>query len=175
MVLDCIVLVLVVIAVFRGLSNGLIIGIFSFIAFIVGLAAALKLSAIVAVYLGHSVNISSRLLPVVAFFAVFFIVVLLIRFGAKIIEKIMQFAMLGWLNRLGGVLFYILIYLFIFSVILFYAENMHLLKPETIRSSVSYPYLQPVGPKIINSIGTVLPTFKNMFAQLLHFFETVTG
>ncbi len=173
MFLDIIVLVLVVVAIFKGLSNGLIVALFSFIAFIVGLAAALKLSSIVADYIGSSINISARVLPVLAFFAVFFIVVLLIKLGARLIEKVLQLSMLGWLNRLGGVVFYILIYLFICSIVLFYAEQLHIIKPETAQASVAYPYLQPMAPKIINTIGIILPVFKNMFAELLHFFQNV--
>lgn len=173
MLLDAIVLVLVAMAIFKGLAKGLIVGVFSFIAFIVGLAAAIKLSAIAAEYIGSSFNISSRILPVLAFLAVFFIVVLLVRLGARMIEKVVQLAMMGWLNRLGGVVFYILIYLFIFSIILFYAEQLHIIKPETAQASVTYPYLRPLAPKIINGIGVVFPFFKNMFAELLHFFQNM--
>jgi len=171
--LDIAVVVLLIIAVFKGLTKGLVVAFFSFIAFIVGLAAALKLSAVVAVYIGKAASISGRLLPVLAFFAVFLITVLLIRLCAKAIEKVLELSMLGCINRLGGVVFYILIYLFIFSILLFYAESLHMVKPETAQASVAYPYLRPLAPKIINAISTVLPVFKNMFAELLHFFQNV--
>lgn len=173
MFIDVLVAVLVVIALFKGLSKGLIIAIFSFVAFIVGLAAAMKLSAVVAGYMGSAVNISGRLLPVLAFFIVFFIVALLVRLGAKIIEKAVQLAMMGWLNRLGGVVFYILIYLFIFSILLFYAMQLHIITPEAAEASVTYPYLRPLAPKIINGIGIIFPFFKNMFAELLQFFQNM--
>lgn len=173
MFIDVLVAILVVMAVFKGLSKGLIIAVFSFVAFIVGLAAAMKLSAVVAEYMGSAVNIPGKLLPVLAFLLVFFIVVLLVKLGARIIEKAIQLAMMGWLNRLGGVVFYILIYLFIFSIILFYTEQLHIIKPETVEASVTYPYLRPLAPKIINGIGIIFPFFKNMFAQLLQFFQNM--
>src|SRR5919206_1988653 len=153
MFLDIIALVLVIIAVFKGLSRGLVVGLFSFIGFIVGLAAALKLSSVVASFIGSSVNVPSRILPVLAFLAVFFVVVLLIRLGARIIEKVLQVSMLGWLNRLGGVVFYMLIYLFIFSVVLFYAEQLHVIKPETTKASVTYPFVHTIAPKMMSIMG----------------------
>src|SRR5690348_9233276 len=110
MLLDAIYGVLLVLAVFHGYSRGLILGIFSLVAIIIGLAAALKLSVVVANWLGSKVNISKEWLPFVAFIVVFLIVVLLIRLAAKAIEKTVQLAMLGWANRLGGILFYIVIY-----------------------------------------------------------------
>ena len=173
MFIDIICLLLLIWAVFKGLRNGLVVAVFSFLAFVIGLAAALKLSTIAAAYIGSNTNISQRWLPFIAFAAVFLIVVLLVRLGAKAIEGLLTMAMLGWANRLGGVILYALIYLFIFSVILFYAAQLHLLKPETLQASVTYPYLQPLGPKIINALSYVIPWFKNMFDELGRFFEGV--
>ncbi|HVE60773.1 MAG TPA: CvpA family protein [Chitinophagaceae bacterium] len=159
MFIDIIVAVLLVIAIFKGLRKGLVVGIFSFLAIIIGLAAAIKLSAATASYLGDNTNISQRWLPVIAFAVVFIIVVLLVRLGARALEGIVKLTMLGWLNRFCGVLFFSLIYLFIFSIILFYANNLHLFNQETAKHSIAFPYLQPLGPKIINGLGSVLPFF----------------
>jgi membrane protein required for colicin V production len=174
MLIDIIALVLLILSLFKGLRKGLIIAIFSFLAFIIGLAAALKLSALAADYLGSSTNISHRWLPVLAFIAVFIIVALLVRLGAKMLEGVVKMAMLGWLNRIGGVVFYILIYFFIFSILLFYATQLHLIKPETAVASVTYAYIEPFAPKIMNIIGSVIPFFRNMFDQLLQFFQNIS-
>ena len=175
MLIDTVALVLLVISIFKGFSKGFIVALFSFLAFIIGLAAALKLSTLAASYIGNAVNISQRWLPVLAFFVVFLIVALAIRLGAKMLEGVVKLAMLGWLNRLGGIIFYILIYFFIFSILLFYAQQLHLLKPQTIEASVSYPWIQPIAPKIMSIMGAVIPFFKDMFDQLLQFFQNVSG
>lgn len=173
MLIDLIAFILLIVALFKGLRKGFIVALFSLVAFIVGLAAALKLSAAVAHYMGASTTISQRWLPVLAFIAVFIAVVLLIRLGAKLIEGAVGLMMLGWLNKLLGVVLFIFIYFFIYSILLFYAEQLHLIKPETTSSSVVYPWLQPLGPKVINVLGAVIPFFKNMFGELLRFFENV--
>ena len=174
MFVDIIGLILLVWATFKGLRNGLIVGLFSFFAFIIGLAAALKLSAVAAEYIGTNTNIGKRWLPFIAFTAVFLIVVFLVRLGAKAIEGVLRIAMLGWLNKLGGIVLYTLLYFFIFSIILFYTAQLHLIKNETLETSVLYPYLQPLAPKIINALGSLLPFFQNMFSELEAFFEGIS-
>ena len=175
MIIDLIVFVLLVLALFKGLSKGFVVAVFSFLAFVIGLAAALKLSTVVANYLGSHINVSQRWLPVLAFMVVFIIVILLVRLGAKAIEGALRMAMLGWLNKLAGVLLYALMYLFIFSIILFYAQKLNLIKPATISSSVTYPVVQQIAPKMLNVLGSVLPFFKNMFAQLESFFDALSS
>ncbi len=171
MFIDGIVAGLLLLAFFKGWRNGLVVAVFSFLAVVVGLAAAVKLSAVAADYLGRNVSVSERWLPFVAFAAVFMGVVLLVKLGARFIERALQAAMLGWLNRLGGVLFYALLYLFVCSILLFYAAQLQIIQPQAQQASVAYPYLAGLGPKIINGFGVVLPFFKNMFAELETFFE----
>ncbi|RYY72115.1 MAG: CvpA family protein [Chitinophagaceae bacterium] len=173
MLIDIIALVLLVMAIFKGLSKGVIVALFSFLAFIIGLAAALKLSAAMAEYIGANVEVSQRWLPFLAFIVVFVIVVLLIRLGAKLLQSAVQMVMLGWVNRIGGVLFYVLIYYFIYSILLFYATQLGLIKPATVEASVTYNYIAPFGPKMMEILGSVIPWFKNMFEELLHFFDAV--
>jgi membrane protein required for colicin V production len=173
MLIDVVFLILVVLAAFKGLRNGLIVALFSLIGFIVGMAAAVKLSTVAAGYIGQAVNISDRWLPLVAFIVVFVLVVLLVRLGAKALEGVINVAMLGWLNRLGGVLFFVLLYLFIFSIVLFYLSQTNLIKPEAAQESVTYGYIQPMGPKVIEGLSAVIPLFKNMFAELEAFFGGV--
>jgi membrane protein required for colicin V production len=173
MFFDFFVLGLAVLALFKGLQNGLVVGIFSFLASIAGLAAALKFSAVVAGYIGRSFTIPERWLPFIAFAVVFLLVVFLIRMGAKAIEKFLQLAMLGWLNRLGGVVLYMLVYFCIFSVLLFYAVQLKVVKPEALQSSVTYPFVRLLAPEIMNIIGHVFPFFKNLFAQLEQFFHHI--
>jgi membrane protein required for colicin V production len=175
MLIDIIVFILLIMAVFKGLNKGLIVALFSFLAFIIGIAAALKLSTAMAAYIGNNVAVSQRWLPFVAFIMVFILVVLLVRLGAKLLQGAVQLVLLGWLNRIGGVVLYVVIYFFIFSIILFYATQLHLIKPATAQASVTYSFIQPFGPRVIELLGSVIPFFKNMFEELLHFFDAVAG
>lgn len=174
MILDLVFAVLIILAIIKGYQRGLIVGIFSLIAIIIGLAAAIKLSTVVADYIGKAVKISDQWLPLISFAIVFFVVVLLVRLGANAIQKAAETVMLGWANRLGGIILYIAIYITIFSVVLFYAEQIKLIQPAAKEKSVSYSYVQPWGPKAINGVGSAVPAFKNMFADLENFFGRIS-
>lgn len=174
MLIDITFLILIIVAIFKGYRKGLVIAVFSFIAFIVGIAAAIKLSAIVAEHLKNDLSISAKWLPVISFLLVFIAVIFLIRFGAKLIEKTFQLALMGWINRLAGAFLYMLIYTFIFSVLLFYADKIHVISQHTVQSSQTWPYIEPIGPKVINGFAKLIPVFKNMFDELESFFGNVS-
>ena len=172
--IDIIFAILIVISIFKGYRKGLIIAIFSIVALIVGLAAALKLSATVAAYLQNSISISGKWLPFLSFAMVFGLVAVLVGMGGKLIEKTFEMALLGWANRIGGILLFVILYTIIFSIFLFYAEKIHLFEEATIQSSKVFPFIKPWGPKVINAFGTILPIFKDMFTQLSNYFESLS-
>ena len=173
--IDIIVAVLLVLAVIKGYKKGLIFALFSIVAFIVGLAAALKLSAIVAGQLKGNINVSARWLPFITFVAVFFVTVLLVRWGGRLIEKSIQLIFLGWVNRIGGMILYAALYLIILGIFLFYAEQLNLLQSSDIRSSQTYPYFQSWGPKLIDGLGKIIPLFRDMFTELEKFFDSISN
>jgi membrane protein required for colicin V production len=173
MIIDIIFILFVVMAIFRGLSKGLVLGIFSFLAFIIGLAAALKLSTVVAKYFAGNSGSLARWMPLLAFILVFCVVILLVSIGARLIKKTLQLAMLGFLDSLGGMILYLCINTIIFSIFLFYGEKLLLIKPDAIANSRVYPYVIPWGPKVIDNIGKIIPLFKDMFSELEAFFAGV--
>ncbi|HQU56048.1 MAG TPA: CvpA family protein [Chitinophagaceae bacterium] len=170
MILDALFILNLFYAVWRGYRRGLIVGLFSLLAGIIGLSAAMKLSVVMAGFLHHQLHLDGEWLPVLSFILVFIVVVLLIRIGAKAIEKTIQFAMLGWLNKLGGILFFAIIYSIGFSIVLFYAEQSKLLPADTIATSKIYSFIQPWGPSVMDGMGVIIPIFKNMFGELKEFF-----
>lgn len=175
MLIDVICLLLLIMAVFKGLSQGLIVALLSFISFIIGIAAALKLSALVAAYLHSNIHVEGRWLPFISFIIVFAGVVILVRWIARMLKTAVNIAFLGWLDALGGILLYVALYFVVFSVILFFAVQMHLISYSLQAESKTYPYIKPWGPKVINSLGSIIPFFSNMFAELKNFFRDLPG
>jgi len=170
MIIDIIFAVLMLMALFKGVSKGLVVALFSLIAFFVGLAAALKLSAVVAVHLSESTNLTGFWLPIVSFLLVFFLVVFLVRMGARWIQQTIELVWLGWLNRLLGVIFYVILYIIIYSILLFFATQINLIKQDTLMASKTYNFIEPWGPYVMNAFGKIFGLFRNMFAELSDFF-----
>jgi membrane protein required for colicin V production len=174
MTIDIFFVILMVLAIFKGYSRGFVVALFSILAFIAGIAAAMKLSATVANYLGNNEVIGKQWLPVISFLLVFVVVVLLVRLGASVIEKTMQLAMLGWVNKIAGIILYVVLYIVLLSVVIFYANQVKLINDETLEASATWAYVQPWGPWAMNGLGRLLPFFKDMFAELQHFFENIS-
>ncbi len=97
----------------------------------------MKLSTVVAAWLKDSTSVSVQWLPFL--FAIVLIgVILLIRWGANLIEASLEVTLMGWRNRLGGRSLYIIVYTLAFSALLFYAMLLKLLNESTIAQSVTY-------------------------------------
>jgi membrane protein required for colicin V production len=137
---------------------------------VAGLAAAVKLSAVVAIYLQNNTTVTSKWLPVLSFALVFITVVFMVHLGGKLIQKTFEMAFLGWANRIGGILLYVALYAIIFSICLFYLEKINIFEKTTIETSHVFPYIAPLGPKVIDGIGKMIPLFKDTFIQLEGFF-----
>src|SRR6478609_4326995 len=103
MIIDIIFVAMMLMALFKGLRKGFIVALFSFLAFFIGLAAAIKLSAIVATQFSQTIHATGFWLPVISFLLVFLLVAFLVRLGARWFQKTIELAWLGWMNRLLGV------------------------------------------------------------------------
>ena len=111
--IDIIFYIILILAVVQGWSKGLIVALFSLVCGLIGLAAAVKLSAVVATHMKSDLHINSRWLPVLAFILVFILVLLIIQWAGRLLEKMITWVLLGWLNKLGGILFYTLLYVLV--------------------------------------------------------------
>jgi membrane protein required for colicin V production len=108
--------------------------------------------------------------PLLSFLLVFFAVYLLIRIGARALEGAASVILLGWFNKLGGILFYTALYTLVYSVILFYLFSMGLLGKTTTDTSMTFDTLQTLGPKTIEGMGRLFPFLQDMFTSLKEFF-----
>jgi membrane protein required for colicin V production len=174
MLIDIIFLILAALAIFKGLSRGFIIAVFSFFAIIIGVAAAMKFSYLVSNWVQSSFNFNAKWLPILSFLIVLLGVILLVRLVANMIQAAIDVVMLGWLNKLGGAILYLFIYLFVYSIVLFYLTKMGFISNETIAASHTYAVVEPFGPKAIDILGNIIPFFKDIFRELSGFFEKIT-
>ena len=173
MVIDIITLIIFIMAVWKGYRRGFIVAILSFLAILIGLAAAIKFSVAVAGWLQNNTNIAAHWLPFLSFALIMIAVILVVRWIANLTEAAIDIVLLGWLNKLGGIVLYIALFMMVYSIILFYATQMGLLKTATIASSQTYGLIEPWGPKAIGALGYIIPFFKDMFIDLENFFGTV--
>jgi membrane protein required for colicin V production len=161
-----------VFAIYKGYSRGLIVAVFSLVAIMLGMAAALKLTSVAVLYTQEHWGLHSRWLPVLCFICLFLGVILLVRLGAGALQKLVELALLGWVNRLGGILLYSVIFIVIYSVLLWIANQLYWLSPETKLQSIVYPYIYKIGPWVVDNMGKIMPVFKDVFGELQGFFDS---
>ena len=171
--IDILFFIILLLAIVKGWRRGLLLALFSVICCLLGLAAAIKLSAVVASHLGAGLNSGSRWLPVIAFVLIFIAVAILVRWVANLLEKVLKMVFLEWLNKLGGILLFILLYISIYSVILFYGTHAQIISPEAVRDSHIYPLIAPWGPGVVRFIQRFIPFGQDMFAVLETFFDNI--
>jgi membrane protein required for colicin V production len=173
MMIDIIFLFILISAAVSGFRRGIIGAIFSFAAFFIALAAALKLSALVAEYLQKSFDKPAAWWPFVAFALVFLAVSGLISLAARVLDKTLDLVMLGWVNKIGGFLIYAILYTLIFSVVIFYYDQIMHISDATKEESKVYAYIEPWGEWTMQALGKVIPVFKDVFADMEDFFQHV--
>ena len=173
--IDIFSFVILFLAVIQGWRKGLILGLLSLVCGLIGLAAAVKLSSILAIHMKGSLHLSNRWLPVVAFFIVFILVILLIQGLGRILERLVNLVLLGWLNKLAGIGLFIILYLSVYSIILFYGTKTGFISKPPIRDSHFYTLIAPIGPTIIRFITGFIPWGQDMFTTLEGFFGEVAN
>lgn len=175
MAIDVIFGITMLVAAIKGWKRGAIVAIFTLLSIIVGLAAAMKLATWVAHLLQTSTEIPSKWLPLLAFLLVFLGVVLLSRMVAALLENAVEMFWLGPFNHIAGAFIYVVLYALSFSVILFFVVQLRLISASTLNSSKVYDIIQPWGPWVLDGLGKWIPYFKDLFKDLQHYFENLSG
>lgn len=144
--LDIILVICFLPAIYTGIKKGLVSQLFSIAILILGIWVSFKFSAPVSGWLGGFIKAEETLLKVIAFAVIFIVIFLASILLCKLIEKILKLVMLGWLNKLLGVVFALLKYAIILGllIVLFNTLNVkfHLVKEEWFEGAVVYDALR---------------------------------
>jgi membrane protein required for colicin V production len=162
--LDIVLGSLLLYALYKGIKNGLFIELASLISLILGIYIAIKFSYIVREVLAGHVSWSPKYIEVIAFGLTFIAVVLAVHLLAKIFTGIMDFAFLGWINKLAGGFFSVLKAVLLLSILfnLFQKVNVNNIfaKEETLDNSIFYNPIQETSKYIYPSLETWYNDFK---------------
>lgn len=154
--LDIILGIFLILGLFKGLKNGLLIEFASIIALIIGVYGAIHFSYYAVDYLDQKVEWSEQTINLLAFALTFILIVLVISLAAQLLTKVASLIMLGLLNKILGGLFGILKVAFILSVVLMFiselAEKLNVLDEKVKEESVLYQALKPIAPLILPNL-----------------------
>ena len=158
-IIDIILLICFVPAVINGIRKGFISQVISIVSIIAGVWVSYEFSTIVAEWIGQYIQASENVLHLVAFALIMVGVFLLLALLARLIEKLVNFVMLGWLNKLLGVAFALIKSGLIIGLVIMafnsLNNNFHLVNEQLLADSTLYTPLKDIA-------YTVFPYLKSM-------------
>lgn len=175
MAIDIACLVILAFAFFRGYKKGLIMAVFTVVSYVVGAFATMHLSFVASDYISSNFNIPGTWLPLVAFAVTFGIVVLVIRWLGKLIEKAMMKVLPTAFNRFLGSILYMALALILLSLVYNVAFTADVFKDDLIARSVFAPHLGNFADMIHDNIGDVIPFVERLFNEIDAYFEEAAG
>lgn len=148
-ILDIIILVCFLPGIIKGVSKGFLEQALTFIGMFAAVFCAFRLRALACEWLEPRLNMSETLLNVTAFALILVGVSLLALLIAKLLTKVIEMMMLGWLNRLLGALMACLTTLIVLGVaiVLFDTINLKfdLVHSPVLDSSVLYAKIKDLA------------------------------
>ncbi|MBR5660619.1 MAG: CvpA family protein [Bacteroidales bacterium] len=141
-VIDIIILCCCVPAVIHGLSKGFVSQAFSLVALILGVWLSFKFSNALGDWLVSFVELPGAILHIIAFGLIMLVVMAITHLAGKAVESVLKVVMLGWLNKLLGIVFALLKAVLIVGlvILLFEAFNntLPIVPSKTMEESVFY-------------------------------------
>lgn len=158
--LDILTGTILIVAILQGIRNGLIKAILSFFSLFIGLIVAYQLAGWVANQLKEHTKIESHWLPFISFVIILLIVLFLVKWVTGLLQQTAEQLLLGWLNKIMGIVLYSFIYLTIWSAIIYFLQILGVLEAAKMKDAFSYSYLQKWWPYCMEKMSLWLPTIK---------------
>ena len=159
-ILDIILLVCFIPAIFQGIRKGFIAQAISIISIIVGIWASAHFADIVAGWVAQYITASDQILKVVAFALILIAVFLVLAAVGKLLEGMFKLVMLGWLNKVLGVVFALLKTGLIVGVAIMAFNSLNdtfnLVQEPVLNESVLYPPLKKIAFEVFPYLKDML-------------------
>lgn len=154
--LDIILFIPIAIGAWKGFRKGLIIELFTLLALLVGIYAAIHFSDYMADVILNNFNYKGEHTPIIAFVLTFLLVGAMVYFLGKAIEKVINTAQLGIFNKLGGLAFGAIKMMFVSATIVIVIDAIdkrdNIIETKTKNQSLLYQPLKTVSTTVIPEI-----------------------
>ena len=158
-IVDIILLICFVPALISGIRKGFISQVISIVSIIAGVWVSYEFATPVGTWLSQYIDAAENVLKLISFLIIMIAVFAGLALVGKLLEGIINFVMLGWVNKLLGVVFALLKTGLIvgLAIMLFCSLNnsLHLVSEEVLAESVLFTPLK-------NAAYTVFPYLKSL-------------
>lgn len=154
---DIIIIIAIGIGAVKGYLNGFIVESFSVLGFFLGLIFAMHLALPVTARFFSDSHFFD-LIAIVVFIVLFVLLSMGIRFGAKVLKKMIDITIFGTLDNMAGGLLGLIKWAFLLSVFIWIFDSIGISSQEYFeKESVIYPYIKPFGPVVFGWFSEILP------------------
>ena len=122
-VIDIVIVCCFLPVLYFGIKNGLVRQLVALAVIYFGITLSLKFSSSVSAWLLEHLEMPEFWAKAVSFILVFFVVALVLSLLGRLVEKIIQISLLGWLNKLLGIVMTFVLFLFIISALVYLVDS----------------------------------------------------
>ncbi len=159
-ILDIIILLCLIPAIVQGIRKGLISQAISIVSIVVGIWASARFANAVTAWITQYITASEQVLKVVAFVLILVAAFIVLGLIGRLLESILNFAMLGWVNRLLGAAFSLLKAVLILGLVIMLFNSLNnafgFVKPEVLGQSVLYQPIKSIADSVFPYIQSML-------------------
>ena len=151
--IDIVLVILLVFAAISGFRNGLIAEIVSLAALVLGIWGAIEFSYVTSDFLVENLNLKSDHLGIISFVVTFVVIVILVHIVGNVVNKMAEAMMMGFINKLAGLVFGVLKAMLILSIVLmvfdFVDEDVKILSDRAKAESRMYAPIRDFAPSLL--------------------------
>ena len=159
-VVDIVIICCFLPVLYFGIKNGLIKQLVALAVIYFGIRLSLKFASPVSEWVLQHLQIPEFWAKAVSFILIFFVVALVLSLLGRIIDKIIKISLLGWLNKLLGIVMTFCLFALVLSVVAYFVDSannlLEFIPKEKLEESRFYPML-------LNLAQEVFPRFKELF------------
>jgi len=159
-ILDIIILICLIPAVVQGIRKGFISQAISIVSLVVGVWASARFANIVGDWISRYITASEQILKVVAFAIILVAVFVVLGLLGRLLEGVIKLIMLGWLNKLLGVVFSLIKSFLILGIVVLAFNSLNatfgFVKPEVLADSVLYPVVKDLADAVFPYLKSLL-------------------
>ncbi|NLD20973.1 MAG: CvpA family protein [Bacteroidales bacterium] len=159
-ILDIIILCCFLPSLYCGVKNGFVKQVISLVVIILGIKLSIQFSEVVSQWILERVEMQPTWASILSFVVIFLAVALVFGLLGNLIEKILKVTLLGWLNKLLGIVFSLIEVALILSILLYLFNSINnlldLVSEDVIAESKFYQPLLNLADKIFPTLESLI-------------------
>ncbi|MGB0430282.1 MAG: CvpA family protein [Bacteroidia bacterium] len=172
-IVDIIAFIPVLYFVVSGYKTGFLKQLFGVIGILLGVIITLHFSNFVVQRVSQAQSTTSPFVPLMVYLLLFISVFMVVALIGRFIEKLLKASQLNITNRIAGALLGIIKAFVLVSLFLWIIDLANLFDTVVKEQSLAYKYTKKFTPIIIEGLGEIIPTLKELIANIEGYFKQI--